>query len=223
MEVYTRPSTSSELDKLGLALSKARPEYKELHNNRKANYGSYADIKAIYHATEDVLCKYEISINHYRTPVGNKMLCCTRIIHSPGQWMEDSAWLSLPEDPKANVDQAMGKSQSYNKRYALYNLLGIVSINDKDDSDYEDYSLAKTAKPDEAERRQEPIKQAFIRKITKEQLEQLNAKLKDQFKLAETLLKIYKVEYLADIPYKDTEEFMKILEWIDRNISAESK
>lgn len=215
MELYTRPSASSEIDKLAVALSKARPSFKQLHNNRKANYGGYADIMAIYYATIEACEKYEIGVCHYRTPVGKDILMCTRIMHA-GQWIEDSAWLSIPDDPKINKDQASGKSQSYNKRYALYNLLGIVSINDKDDNDYEDYR--------ESEYQKESIKiQPPSKKITVEQEEQLQSKLKDHPNLAKDLLGLFKVDWLKDIPVKDTQDYIKILNWCDRNIAALNK
>lgn len=63
---------------------------------------------------------------------GVSVALTTRLMHTSGQWVEDTLVIPVPAVGKANEAQAYGAALTYARRYALTSILGIVADEDVD-------------------------------------------------------------------------------------------
>lgn len=64
--------------------------------------------------------------------IDGKPVLTTRIIHTSGEWIEDTLFLCTDADGGKNANQALGASITYFKRYALSAMFGIATDEDTD-------------------------------------------------------------------------------------------
>jgi len=124
---------SPEVDKLTTAFIEARKASKPVREDAKANYGTYVSISEIKSCTNDALLANGLSLTQGTVPKDGQVFLFTKLTHTSGQWQASYMPLYIPESVK-NIDQAYGSSMSYQRRYQLYGLFGIMGEDNDPDS-----------------------------------------------------------------------------------------
>jgi hypothetical protein len=124
---------SDEIDKLTAAFVEARKQSRPVREDAKANYGTYVSLSEIKACTNEALLSNGLSLTQGRTFSEGHVLLVTKLSHVSGQWQASYVPLFVPENPK-NLDQAYGTAMSYQRRYELYGLFGILGEDNDPDS-----------------------------------------------------------------------------------------
>lgn len=120
--------TSEQVDKIFPALIKAQSE---MGNAKKSSANpffksKYADLSEIIEVSKDVLSSNGIGIIQSPGGNGNNVTVTARVIHSSGQWIEDTISLPLTQ----NTPQAAGSAITYGRRYQLAALMNMAQEDD---------------------------------------------------------------------------------------------
>lgn len=121
--------TSPTLVKLAPALVAAQAEItwacKDSTNPHFKN--RYADLQSVIEAIKPALNKNGIFFSQHPTPSDSGTLGLTTIlIHSSGEWIEDTAIIPLPK----NDPQGYGSAMTYGRRYGLAAICGLFQSDD---------------------------------------------------------------------------------------------
>jgi len=118
--------TSETINELATALSAAQgdisnPEKNAANPHFKSNY---ADLGGVLATVRPVFSKHGLSVVQFphTTETGN-IAVTTRVMHSSGQWLEDT--LDIPLQGEKNLAQAAGSIITYLRRYSLAAVAGI--------------------------------------------------------------------------------------------------
>jgi ERF superfamily len=163
------PNASATIGKIAAALAKAQGNFGKVVKDKKAdvkhkNGGShsyqYATLAGVLEAVREPLSAEGITFLQPATVTDRAALVRTILVHADsGEWIADPG---MPM-PVNGVDaQAVGSAITYARRYGLTSLLGIAQEDD-------DGAAAKASPP--------PARQAAPAALSKEQAEQLVAKL----------------------------------------------
>ena len=154
--------TSEQLDKLAGALSKAQSEIIGAVKDATNPFfkSKYADLASCWDAVRGPLTSNGLSI--VQTPTTGEdgaVTVTTRLLHSSGQWLEDS----MSCKPAKSDAQAMGSVISYLRRYSLSAVCGLAQIDDDGNA------AAGKSEPDkDAKTSMEPVKKAAKKSGKKE-------------------------------------------------------
>lgn len=121
--------TSTELDKIAPALLAAQTEIGNATKNAKNPHfrNNYADLGAVIEAVKPVFNRHQIAVVQSLSDSTYGLTLSTRLIHSSGQWIEDTAYAPLPKaDP-----QGVGSATTYLRRYSLA-AFGCITQEDDD-------------------------------------------------------------------------------------------
>jgi len=127
--------TSEGIDKLAAALSAAQGEMPSAAMNAVNPFlkNRYADLNAITSAIKPVLKKHGLAYVQMPTASDDGIGLTTRLMHSSGQWLEDTFVMPMPDGEKGkSVMQVAGSAITYARRYALAAMLGMVADEDSD-------------------------------------------------------------------------------------------
>lgn len=115
------------------SLVEAQAEFETLPKD-KAGYGyNYTDLDTVISYTRPILKKHGLGfMQMLSTLEGNQPAITTRLIHSSGEWIEDTTPLPPVQLAKGNAAQNLGAAITYMKRYTLCAMLGISSDEDAD-------------------------------------------------------------------------------------------
>ena len=115
------------------SLVEAQAEFETLPKD-KAGYGyNYTDLDTVISYIRPILKKHGLGfIQMLSTLEGNQPAITTRLIHSSGEWIEDTTPLPPVQLAKGNAAQNLGAAITYMKRYTLCAMLGISSDEDVD-------------------------------------------------------------------------------------------
>jgi hypothetical protein len=121
--------TSNSLVKLAPALVAAQAEItwatKDSTNPHFKN--RYADLQSVIEAIKPALNKHGIFFSQHPTPSDAGTLGLTTILlHSSGEWIEDTAIIPLPK----NDPQGYGSAMTYGRRYGLAAICGLFQSDD---------------------------------------------------------------------------------------------
>ena len=121
--------TSTALTKLAPALVSAQAEItwatKDSTNPHFKN--RYADLQSVIEAIKPALNKNGIFFSQHPTPSDAGTLGLTTILlHSSGEWIEDTAIIPLPK----NDPQGYGSAMTYGRRYGLAAICGLFQSDD---------------------------------------------------------------------------------------------
>lgn len=129
---------SAEIKNLWVALIQAQAEFKPVVKNKTATvyspksgktyYYKYADLADVLAMALPVLTRHELGIIQPNIFVGNQLRVVTHLIHSSGEWMCGDGFALIETGPRQDV----GTDATYNRRYDLCSLLGIVADEDID-------------------------------------------------------------------------------------------
>lgn len=123
---------SDNTDQLFTAFVKAQNEFGPVAKSSKGYNYKYSQLDEVLNTLRPTLNKHSLSLIQ-RTNENNML--CTRLCHISGQWIESR--IKLPDvegDGKKSLEQALGSSLTYMRRYQILTLLGVHPENEDDDA-----------------------------------------------------------------------------------------
>jgi hypothetical protein len=195
------PLQSESIDQVTAAFVAARKTSKPFREDSKANYGSYVSIDEIKACTNESLLANGLSLTQTRTVVDGQILLVTKLMHVSGQWQASYVPLIIPETNK-NLDQAYGSSMTYQRRYELYGLFAFKGEELDPDAD-KSYQPASNQVRDNSSQSQGVI--------SEKQLGLLKTLLNGNKDREAKLCAHYKIDSLAQLPWRYMDEVVKIL------------
>jgi hypothetical protein len=134
--------TSDETKEISNALVEAQAEMLVVPMNTKNPFfnSKFADLGSVIETTRPILKKHGLAITQFPTsPFVGQIGVTSRLIHTSGQWFEESVFIPLPEKSadgekkkSPNLAQAAGIAITYLKRYSWSAILGIYAEEDTD-------------------------------------------------------------------------------------------
>jgi|694.fasta_scaffold20096_9 hypothetical protein len=120
--------TSDKIDIISAALLAAQREISNASKDSKNPHfkNSYASLGSVIDATKAPLNKAGIVVLQTLGDGGDRVCLTTRLLHTSGQWIEDTASTPIPKfDP-----QGVGSACTYLRRYSLAAALCITQEDD---------------------------------------------------------------------------------------------
>ena len=142
----------SELTK---ALIQFHKDVDKIEKNARANYGKFADLANVLSTVTPALLKNDLVL--VQEFDGDKLYTVLR--HISGEFISSGCNLIISEG--RNKTQEWGKAVTYQRRYAICSILGIVADMDMDGAMLED------AKPEPAKPKSKPKPAAAKNPVTK--------------------------------------------------------
>lgn len=93
----------------------------------------YADLSTIWDSIRGNLADNELSVIQCPSSSSGEQMLTTAIIHSSGEFVEDSMKLTIVQDSP----QGQGSAITYARRYMLCSMLGIVADDDTDAQEHQ--------------------------------------------------------------------------------------
>lgn len=134
--------TSEKIDLIAAALLSAQKEINNASKDAKNPHfrSSYASLGSVIEAVKEPLNKQGIAIIQALGDGKDGLYLSTRLLHTSGQWIEDTAFSPLPKaDP-----QGVGSATTYLRRYSLAALMCITQEDDDGNAATPDLSAKKT-------------------------------------------------------------------------------
>lgn len=128
---------SDSIKNLSGALIKAQAEMPTVKMNKENKFlhYKYATLGAVIDAYRPILAKYELGVVQLPVNEGEKLGVSTTLIHSSGEWIEDTVLISSDEQKGLSIAQSAGVAITYLRRYSLASLLGLYADEDTDASE----------------------------------------------------------------------------------------
>jgi len=126
-------NTSESVKEIATALSAAQGSLQDATKNAKnPHYKSdYADLSHVLEAIRPALKAHNLSVVQLPFSTGSRVGVTTRILHSSGEWIEESIDLEVEG---RNLAQAAGSHITYLRRYSLASLFAIHQKDDDGES-----------------------------------------------------------------------------------------
>lgn len=133
---FVAPHASDTTDQLDTAHAASLVELKNVGRLATANRNMYAKIEHCCEYLNPILSKFDLAVTQILSynEYGNDVLI-TRLSHKSGQWYESRAILKMDKTGAQSLNQQLGSSITYMRRYALLAILGIGQIDDPTDMD----------------------------------------------------------------------------------------
>ena len=148
-------NTSESVKEIATALSAAQGSLQDATKNPKnPHYKSdYADLSHVLEAIRPALKAHNLSVVQLPFSSNSRVGVVTRILHSSGEWIEES--IDLEVEGK-NLAQAAGSHITYLRRYSLASLFAIHQKDDDGES-----ATKREARPSTAKARSQLEQQAI--------------------------------------------------------------
>lgn len=119
---------SAELDKIASAMVAAQQAIVPATKDKANPFfkSKYADLEAVWAACRDALHQNGIAVIQGAMTIDGKPHMETKLVHVSGQWMT-SFWELMPTKPDP---QAMGSAITYQRRYSLAAMVGVITEDD---------------------------------------------------------------------------------------------
>lgn len=125
--------TSETTNSLFKAMIEAAPEISSIGKSKQAYGYKYATLDNLIDMLRSVLPKHGLWYVQMPTRQNGVSTLTTRVIHSSGEWIEDTIEMTDTElQGKANDTQRVGASITYYRRYALSAIFGVSADEDVD-------------------------------------------------------------------------------------------
>jgi len=122
---------SEQINELALAMSKMQSEIIDASKD-SAGYGyRYADLPQVLSVIRPILGKHGLSIMQPVTNHEDKVMVTTIVMHSSGQWMASDLIMPIADNKGMSVQQRMGTSITYARRYSIISMVGIAQTDDQ--------------------------------------------------------------------------------------------
>lgn len=144
---------SEKLDLLATALSKAQSEMPAVPMNAVNPFlkNKYADLAEMIRIATPVLTKNGLSISQQPVSTDGQVGVTTTLLHTSGQWIEDTISLPLGDEKGKSLAQVAGSIITYLRRYSFGAICGLATDEDTDGNpvkNHEQPKVAYQAKPD---------------------------------------------------------------------------
>jgi len=125
---------SISIAKLADALSKAQAEMPVVKMNASNPFlkNKYADLGAVIETSRPILAKNGLSISQFPTSEGDKLGITSILMHTSGEWLENTIDISPTDSKGLSYAQAAGVVISYLRRYGWASILGLYADEDID-------------------------------------------------------------------------------------------
>ena len=127
--------TSESVKEIATALSAAQSSLQDATKNSvagsKAYKYSYADLSQVLEEIRPALKQHNLSVVQLPFSSGSRVGVVTRLLHSSGEWIEESIDLEVEGQ---NLAQATGSHITYLRRYSLASLFAITQKDDDAES-----------------------------------------------------------------------------------------
>lgn len=122
--------TSTEINELATALSKAQGELKDAAMDSVNPHfkNEYASLDSMLKEIRPTFSKYGLSFVQFLETANERFCLTTRLMHASGQWLEGELSLILNK----NDMQGIGSATTYARRYSLQAIAGINQEKDDD-------------------------------------------------------------------------------------------
>lgn len=139
---------SATISKLAQALAKAHAEMPVVQKNSTNPFlkNKYADLGAVIDTSRPILAKYELAVVQSPVNDGDKIGVTTLLIHSSGEFIEDTIYIPSTDAKGLSIAQSSGVVISYLRRYALQSFLNMYADEDVDGQKHEAPKSAQTDK-----------------------------------------------------------------------------
>ena len=124
--------SSESLSNLATALSKAQGEAKDIVKGKQGYGYKYATLESIWSMLRPILSSNGLSVIQSNGNEGNLITVTTRLMHSSGEWLEDSGGVEFQLLKGMNNAQSVGSAISYLRRYQISAFMNITSDEDVD-------------------------------------------------------------------------------------------
>ena len=126
-------NTSESIKEIATALSAAQGSLQDATKNAKNPHfkSDYADLSHVLEAIRPALKAHNLSVVQLPFASGSRVGVTTRIMHSSGEWIEESIDLEVEG---RNLAQAAGSHITYLRRYSLASLFAIHQKDDDGES-----------------------------------------------------------------------------------------
>ena len=125
---------SASVTKLAEALAKAQAEMPVIKMNASNPFlkSKFADLGAVIEGSRPTLAKHGLSISQFPTSADDKVGVTNILMHSSGEWLEDTVYLSVSDEKGKSAAQVAGSVITYLRRYAWAAMLGLYADEDTD-------------------------------------------------------------------------------------------
>lgn len=137
--------TSDSINELATALAAVQGAMEPARMNAVNPFlkNKYADLNSVIESVKLLLAENGLSyVQMPNTPpieYGPAIGLTTRLMHSSGQWIEETYTMPMPSEERGkSMMQVAGSAISYARRYALSAMLGIVADEDSDGNGQQD-------------------------------------------------------------------------------------
>jgi|TARA_X000001388_G_C2189131_1_gene106778 hypothetical protein len=124
-------NTSESVKEIATALSAAQSSLQDATKNSKAYNYKYADLSQVLEEIRPALKQHNLSVVQLPFSSGSRVGVVTRLLHSSGEWIEESIDLEVEGQ---NLAQATGSHITYLRRYSLASLFAITQKDDDAES-----------------------------------------------------------------------------------------
>jgi hypothetical protein len=126
---------SEKLDLLATALSKAQAEMPAVPMNAVNPFlkNKYADLAEMIRVASPILSKNGLSISQQPVSFEGQLIgVTTTLLHTSGQWIEDTISLPLGDEKGKSLAQVAGSIITYLRRYSYGAIVGLATDEDTD-------------------------------------------------------------------------------------------
>lgn len=120
----------NNLDKLAPALVALQADLKPVSKSKTNPFykSSYAPLSEVMESIQPLLATHSLAISQFMTHLNGDSALRTLLVHSSGQYIEDTSPLLLTKKDA----QSQGSAVTYARRYGIMSVLGIVADEDDD-------------------------------------------------------------------------------------------
>ena len=123
---------SETVKEISSAFIKAQSKFGTLPKDKQGYGYKYTDIDTVISYIRPILSENGLGFVQALSSVDGKPAMTTRVLHTSGEWIEDTVVLPDVVLAKTNAAQNMGASITYMRRYSLCAILGISADEDTD-------------------------------------------------------------------------------------------
>ena len=152
--------TSEKIEALATALVKAQGEARDITKDKQGYGYKYATLESILSMLRPILTKNGLAVVQTHGKQGNDITVTTRIIHTSGEWIEDTGAVEFEKLKGMNNAQAVGSVITYLRRYQISSFLNITSDEDVDGKAQERQKIHNNAQP----AKNKPTLQEYLKK-----------------------------------------------------------
>ena len=176
----------------------AEADYGSVVADDGGNWGSFASLDAIRDVTKLALAKNGLRFDQGPAWHEGTVFMVSSLNHTSGQWKRWYMPIYIAENARDH-NQAWGASQSYQRRYSAYGILGLGKGDDNDPESTNDGRVHAQSKPGS-------------NTISEKQVALLKARINGNAELESIICKGFKIATLAQLPWNNMKDVIALLD-----------